>query len=515
VFAFIVGVVVTAAASATVARFTANEEHRLLHVQSAQAESVLTTAIASIEGPLQTAVQLAQATGGASPQFRTYIDGLIGTTKSFSNMTLTDNGRVLFQAGIVPLTDPSSRAFGRIDQEAMSSDKFVVVGLSPGNLQRIGYAVGAPSSRYVLYAERLIPADRVSPVQSNAAFAELNYAIYVGDTTATADVATTDLPVGDLPLKGDTVRQSIPFGTTTLTLVTNARTYLAGQLEADMQWIFLAVGLGISLIVGVLADQLERRRRTAERAASTINELYQQLDQRFDAQREVAETLQRALVPESEEGIPGLITATRYVAGGLGVDVGGDWYGVIDIDGDRFGFAVGDVSGRGVEAAAIMARLRFTLRAYLAEGHTPEDALRMCNGQLDIERDGHFATVLVGVGRVGESKLTIANAGHLNPVLVSKGSARFVETVVGPPIGATDEVAFPTTTVSLEPGDQLIMFTDGLVERRGENIEAGLARLLQAAERPAASLDERVAAILAVDVTEDDIAILALERPRY
>lgn len=509
------GVLVTAAASSTVARFTSDDEHRLLRVQSAQAEAVLTSAIASVEAPLQTAMQLAEATGGASPQFRAYVSGLIGTAQSFSNMTLTDNGRVLFQAGIVPLTDPTSNAYAQIDHEASGSGRFVVVGLPPGDLQRIGYAVGAPSSGYVLYAERLIPADRVSPVQSNTAFAELNYAIYVGDTTETANVATTDLPVGDLPLKGDTVRQEIPFGTSALTLVTSARTHLVGALEADMQWIFLGSGLAISLIVGILADLLERRRRTAERAASTINELYQQLDQRFDAQREVAETLQRALVPESEEGIPGLITATRYVAGGLGVDIGGDWYGVVDIDSDRFGFAVGDVSGRGVEAAAIMARLRFTLRAYLAEGHSPDDALRMCNGQLDIERDGHFATILVGVGRVGDGKLTLANAGHLNPLLVSNGKARFVETVVGPPIGATDDVAFPTTAIGLEPGEQLIMFTDGLVERRGENIEAGLNRLLKAAERPAGSLEERVAAILAVDATEDDIAILALERPRY
>ena len=144
--------------------------------------------------------------------------------------------------------------------------------------------------------------------------------------------------------------------------------------------------------------------------------LYEQLGGLYGEQRTIAETLQQALLPRTNPSIPNLEIATRYVAGTVGVDIGGDWYSTLPIDDAHFAFVIGDVSGRGIDAASIMARLRFTIRAYLLEGHAPDTVLEMCSHQLDIEYDGHFATVLVGVGDLETRRVVLANAGHPRPI---------------------------------------------------------------------------------------------------
>ena len=161
-----------------------------------------------------------------------------------------------------------------------------------------------------------------------------------------------------------------------------------------------------------------------------------------------------------------------------------------------------------------MARLRFTLRAYLLEGHPPDVALAMCSAQLDIEEDGHFATALAGIGDVSTGEITLANAGHLNPLLASPQKAVYMTTDVGPPLGITT-ATYNSNTFVLPAGSALVAFTDGLVERRGEDIDVGLQRLAEAATASAASLDDLLTALvtqMAHQGAEDDIAVLALRR---
>ena len=117
------------------------------------------------------------------------------------------------------------------------------------------------------------------------------------------------------------------------------------------------------------------------------------------------------------------------------VDIGGDWYSVIPVDGAQFAFVVGDVSGRGISAASVMARRRFTMRAYLIEGHSPDDVLEMCSRQFSIVRDHHLATALVGLGNLHTREITLASAGHLSPLMVDSGRAEFIPTSVGLPLG--------------------------------------------------------------------------------
>ena len=194
---------------------------------------------------------------------------------------------------------------------------------------------------------------------------------------------------------------------------------MGGALGEVLPWIFLVGGTVLTVAAAAAAAELVRRRRDAEQAADTIAGLYSRLDSLYGKQHTIAETLQRALLPRSNPNIPGLEIASRYIAGADGVDIGGDWYGCIALDDGHFSFVVGDVSGRGLSAATVMARLRFTIRAYLLEGHAPEVVLGMCSRQLDLEEDGHFSTVLVGVGDLTSGEVTLASAGHPAPLVLS------------------------------------------------------------------------------------------------
>jgi serine phosphatase RsbU (regulator of sigma subunit) len=177
-------------------------------------------------------------------------------------------------------------------------------------------------------------------------------------------------------------------------------------------------------------------------------------------------------------------------------------------------FVVGDVSGRGVSAAALMARLRFTMLAYLLEGHPPDAVLDMCARQIDITDDGHFATVLIGVVDLPSGVVTVANAGHPPPLVVTGAQASYASTLVGPPLG-TWAARYETTSFEVPPSSMLLAYTDGLIERRGESLDVGLERLAVAAVRAAGSpsLDAALDCVLELMVrgaSEDDVALLAL-----
>ena len=510
------GLLITAAVSWTAWTLNRHNEHRLLVVQTHQAAAVLGSTILEIRDPLATALQIESATAGSPQHFSQYMAAYVGPGRLFVGATLWKTDGTALEpvtsigapAGLAPT---SSEAQDFISH-ALASPTFVVTSVKVGSLQRIGYAIADPKDRtYVVYAERAIPADRQVPVEGNSAFSDLDYATYLGPVNMT-DLATTDLPEAELPVTGDTSRAKIPFGDTTLTLVAAPSGQLGGTLGQQLPWIFLVGGVLLTAAAAFVTWQLVARRREAEQDAETITGLYDRLDGLFAEQRTIAATLQLALLPQFNPEIPNLEIATRYVAGADGVDIGGDWYSVVAVDDTRFAFVVGDVSGRGVSAATIMARLRFTVRAYLVEGHPPETVLDMCARQIDVDDDGHFATILVGVGDLQSREITLANAGHLNPLLISGDDASFVSTRLGPPLGVTASRYGSKTTV-MPVGSTLIAFTDGLVERRTEGLEVGLQRLRTLAtsqeEQTLEGLVEGLVTGLAASGTEDDIAVLA------
>ena len=366
-----------------------------------------------------------------------------------------------------------------------------------------------------MYAERPIPEDRRAAVDNDAAYADLHYAIYIGTETDLDDLSTTDVEPSSLPLDGRTDTVTVPFGDTVITLVTSPRRHLGASLSQQLPWILLIAGLMLTALSALVGNQLVRGRREAEDNTETITGLYQRVDTHFEEQRALFVRLQRALLPQTIPTIPNIEIATDYLAGTLGIDIGGDWYSIIDTDDDHFAFVVGDVSGRGIDTVAVMAHARFTLRAYLVDGQSPSTALEKCSSQFDISVDGHITTVLVGVGNRRTGVITMATAGHPLPLLLTGGEPEFVEIPVGPPLG-TGPSAYEATTFTMPVGSSLILYTDGLIERRTESIDTGLRRLAETTaplyQAPLDTLLTTVLNTLRDGDASDDIAMLAIRR---
>ncbi|MGD9956685.1 MAG: PP2C family protein-serine/threonine phosphatase [Candidatus Nanopelagicales bacterium] len=489
-------------------------ERKLLDVQTQQAAAVLGAQILAIHEPLETTLRVEQATDGDLAEFRAVMGRAVGQGRVFAHASLWDASgaepRQIDQIGVPAVMDPGQLT-GFVARAA-TVDTFLVTGADT-DYNPVSYAIGDPADqRWVVYAERLIPADRIAPVQRTASFARLSFATFIGKGTDPATLVTTNVPPAQLPLTGTTSIAEIPFGDTTLTFQAKASEHLGGDLGWQLPWIFLGIGLALTLITAFAAANIVRSRRRAQLDSETISGLYTRLDGLYAEQRGIAQTLQRALLPAFDPDIAGLDIASRYVAGAAGVDIGGDWYSVIQRGEREVCFVVGDVSGRGIAAAAVMARLRFTIRAYLAEGHSPGTALALCSEQFDIVQDGHMATVVVGVADLATRELRVASAGHFAPLVVSSGDATYVDISPGPPLGVAP-TTFDETTTQLPSGATVIAFTDGLIERRGESVDVGLARLADAALVDVPSTEallDHVVARLTDDASEDDTALLAL-----
>jgi anti-sigma regulatory factor (Ser/Thr protein kinase) len=232
-------------------------------------------------------------------------------------------------------------------------------------------------------------------------------------------------------------------------------------------------------------------------------------------ERGAALALQRSLLPSRLPDVPGLDLAARYIPGG-GNGIGGDWYDVFMLSGGWLGVVIGDVSGHGFQAAVVMGRLRSALRAYALESNDPAEVLRRLDAKLLHFEPGEMATVLFALIDPSFTSLTVSSAGHLPPVVATPGrpGAVLADIAVDPPLGVRTGIRRHTTEVALPPGGVVCLFTDGLVERRGESIEAGLDRLLESVHvgRSEAVAVEVMAHLVGAAVAEDDIALLALHR---
>ena len=233
----------------------------------------------------------------------------------------------------------------------------------------------------------------------------------------------------------------------------------------------------------------------------------------YDREHRIALTLQQSVLPDDLPVLESVQLAGRYFPGAREGQVGGDWYDVIELPGGGVAAVVGDVVGKGIAAASAMAQLRNALRAFAQEGYKPSTILNRVN-RLARSAGFSFATLLYLVLDPDTGHCRFASAGHLPPLVVrSNGSAWFIEGGRSLPIGVADDTTYRQATLLLEPGWTVMLFTDGLIERRGESLEQGFARLQDVARRagpePELLLDAVVENMLPSGALADDIALLA------
>ena len=236
------------------------------------------------------------------------------------------------------------------------------------------------------------------------------------------------------------------------------------------------------------------------------------------AEREhrIAETLQRSLLPERLPEIPGVLLAARYLPATSDLEVGGDWYDVVQLPNGSMGLAIGDVAGHGLRAASTMGQLRMALRAYALEEGSPSQVLGRVRRLVRVLVPD-IVTLIYLVFDPESGTLRFANAGHPPPLLVEgNGQTSYLEGGLGPPLGAT---AHPRpdvdATAHLDADSTLLLFTDGLVERRGSSILDGLTRLKTLAADPGEDLEvlcDHLLDSMVTDEVSDDIALLALRQ---
>ncbi|MFI1723798.1 SpoIIE family protein phosphatase [Streptomyces sp. NPDC020489] len=234
-------------------------------------------------------------------------------------------------------------------------------------------------------------------------------------------------------------------------------------------------------------------------------------------QRETAVTLQRSLLPQVLEEPDDLRIAATYQPGGTEAAVGGDWYDVITLGGGRTALVIGDVMGRGVRAAAVMGQLRTAVRAYARLDLPPHEILQLLDG-LATEIDANqIATCVYAIHDPNEGKLVYASAGHL-PILVrdESGAVLRADEPTGPPLG-TGGWVHASGSIPLGPGATAVLYTDGLVERRNEDLDEGIAALERALSgatgTPQVVCDRLVRSAGVTADHDDDVAVLVLQQP--
>jgi GAF domain-containing protein/anti-sigma regulatory factor (Ser/Thr protein kinase) len=251
--------------------------------------------------------------------------------------------------------------------------------------------------------------------------------------------------------------------------------------------------------------------------ATLTSQCVQALDRarRYEIERTIAETLQRSVLPERLPDVEGLELAAQYLPGTSGADVGGDWFDVIELENGRVALVVGDVVGKGVQAAATMGQLRNALRAFAFEQLKPSSALTRLNRLADTLVEAPFATIAFLTIDPATEVCRYTLAGHPAP-LVRKpdGGAEFLEGGRSLPLGVGLDVAYAQASVELVPGSTLLLYTDGLVERRDRALEDGLTQLRSAVgsgpPEPAALVEHVLAGLLGEGEREDDVAVLAV-----
>ncbi len=236
----------------------------------------------------------------------------------------------------------------------------------------------------------------------------------------------------------------------------------------------------------------------------------------FEQERQIAETLQRSLLPDRLPVVPDASLCARYLPGAAGTKVGGDWYDAVALDDGSLTLVMGDVMGQGVRAAAAMGRLRTALRIYLGLGMSLAETVQRLNEDVLTIGDSEITTTVVVRVEPRTGRLVWVSAGHLPPLIRHPdGTATFLDGPRDAPLGIPGQ-HFTQWTAELPDGATLVLYTDGLVERRHTPLDESLAQLASTvalAPQPANEMCEwLLGRYFGEKCSADDVAVLALHR---
>src|SRR3954447_7822102 len=336
---------------------------------------------------------------------------------------------------------------------------FSVIDLLNAKTRSLGYAVAdAPKDpTFVVYAERELTPDATARQRNDQPFAQLDYAFYLGDKADSRHLVTAS--VGDLPLKGRTAQQTIPFGNNSILLEMKPIGRLSSDLFANLWWIVAIGGVVVGAVFAFLTRRLLSRGEVAVQLATENERL-------FDEQRQIAETLQLSLLPQHLIAPPGVAVTARYWPAGSANLIGGDFYDMFEVDNRRWAVAIGDVCGKGIEAAALTGLARHTLRAAARNSSTPDTVLQAVHRALKDHQPSTFCTACFAYVHPGEGssyRIEMALGGHPQPLLRrANGSVEQVG-ALGMLLGML-EPELSTAVVELACGDTLVFYTDGLTD---------------------------------------------------
>jgi anti-sigma regulatory factor (Ser/Thr protein kinase)/putative methionine-R-sulfoxide reductase with GAF domain len=231
----------------------------------------------------------------------------------------------------------------------------------------------------------------------------------------------------------------------------------------------------------------------------------------LEREHNVAMMLQRSLLPRELAGVVGVGVAARYLPARDGV--GGDWYDVIELPHGLVGIAIGDVVGHGIRAAALMGQVRFALHAYALEGHPPGRTLELVDRYVQTMREHPMATAAYAVFDTETGSLRLATAGHVPPLIFGPTRDEVLELQPGAPLGAFPYGSCPEHELTLASGEMILMYTDGLVERRGEALAHGIEELLgvvRTGDTAEQACRNAMEALIPPEGLDDDAAMLVL-----
>lgn len=343
------------------------------------------------------------------------------------------------------------------------------------------------------------------------------------------DVREPDGP--ERPSSSRSELEAVPFDSATAAAVAyrTGRTQLApleGVDDADPQAVSTVLAVPLTAngeVIGVMtfidgparlfeADDVSLATEVASRTGVALSNAT-----RFQREHVVAEILQRAVLPDSLPAVNGLRLDAEYRAGVAGSYAGGDWYDVFELGSDSIFFSVGDVMGKGAPAAALMGQVRSAIRAYAVSGQSPTEVLSSLDRLFDTLVEDRVVTAVVGTITPSTGRVVLSNAGHPPPLVVrSDGTVMFCPLQHSLLIAAgLNRTPRPRDELVLDGGDSLVMYSDGLIERRGELITNGMERLGTAATVIARSgwpdnAAVTFASMLSNDERTDDVVVLCI-----